>query len=323
MLDNFLGQTKATEQLRIEIANGHPLPHMLILGPPGSGKTTLARSVASELDVPFEVLHCPNVKDRDAVTDKVLKAQGGILFCEEIHALRRDFAEDLYTVIDRNEVTIDWEITEPGKVPAVVEYEDDSIDLEMIEGEVPTGRYQKVNHPIDSLTIIGATTDEALLPEAFLSRLSGLVVRLREYDVRDLYDIAVRHAQDTHQMMLQAFPAAEIVGRSRGNPRRLLHLVDRAVSRAKQENLTVINAKLTYATFKALDVDEYGLEAPHRKMLSLLTSPVSRTTLAQQMGMPPKNSDMYFGELVRLGMATINRKHEITEYGRQAIRDQT
>jgi holliday junction DNA helicase RuvB len=326
LTQKFIGQEDSIEPLLQELGayrkTGTPLPNMLFLGPPGTGKTTLAKLLSEELDMPFEVLHCPNADSREAVTSKVLAAQGGILFCEEIHALRRDFAEDIYTVIDENTISVPKVVMEKQEVPAFIEYEDGSVDLDMVLTEVevvsPKETEKKV---IDPVTVIGATTDEARLPEAFLSRLSALIVRMKDYSTEALARIAIDHATDDGEIEIERRAANMLAKRSRQNPRRLKQLVERCRARAINEGSPVIELDHVRRTMTMLGIDRYGLEEPHRKMLRILTTPVSRTTLAQKMGIPAKNVDLYFAELTRLGFVEIANKHQITEKGMEVLNE--
>lgn len=348
MLDKFLGQRDALTPLITAIqahrVTGKPMPHALFLGRPGTGKTTLAKVLADELNVPFVTVHAPSIRDahgvkeRDQMAKHIQDAKGGILHVDEIHALSRTLAEDMYRVIDEGLMTVSrkevvtaykvapmwitaedqlpdnmkwmWPISKVGyySVPVAFTREGKDTATELVD--------------VSPITVIGSTTDEALLPQAFLSRLSALTVRLRPYTKDELAQIAVRHANDLGTT-IKPKAAVAIALRSRETPRRVKQLVDRtydhAVAHGNGDHQ--IYADDVYETMEFLGVDEYGLEQPHRDMLNLLRvneRGLSRTSLAQQLGIPVRNMEAHWADLTRAGFVQIATRHELTEKGKEA-----
>lgn len=336
MLDGYVGQRDRLAPLIAAIEasrkTGRPLPHMLFLGKPGTGKTELAKAVAAEMGVPFSVLHGPNVADRAEVGGKVMAAQGGILFVDEVHALPRAMAEDLFTLLDEGTITVQrpvvgmgwdwgWADSEDELDPLVRHTWRGSPGVYEMPRAVETSKTEPERVVVGDITVIGATTDEALLPPAFLSRLSRLTVRLRPYSLRELEEIAVGHAATLNTQLL-AGAAKVVAGRSRNSPRRVKQLTERAVdvAVARRDSNAVYDGDAKEAC-EALGVDAWGLEDPHRQMLRILAESggVSRTSLAQRMGIPARNADLYWGELAELGMVTIGRRHEATDAGKAVV----
>lgn len=348
MLDQYVGQRDSLAMLlttlRAQQKTNRPLPNMLFLGGPGRGKSTLAKALADELDLPFVQVHGPSIRDahggqeHDTIAERIREAAGGILFIDEIHALSRTVAEDLYRVIDegRIEVTTQGTMTVPTKryITAVSpwdlppemrnEFKFRGPGMYSVTEQTTVPSKEKVTQTLDigPISIIGATTDEAMLPPAFLSRLSALVVRLRPYKDDEMANIAIDYAFWGLGTEITAEAAYEAAMRSRRTPRRVKQIVERAHEWALARGGLSIEAQDILETAAALGVDRHGLEEPHRHMLRLLDeSPkgLSRTSLAQRMGLPAKNADLYWSDLMEVGFVTIGAKHEITEKGRQAL----
>ena len=338
MLPNYIGQRDALAPLLIAIeasrATKRPLPHSLFLGKPGTGKTALARAVAQELGGPFIALNAATVKDADTIAQAALQTVGGVVFLDEIHALDRKQAESLFTLLDEASVTVQapimgtgWEyaeITKPEDHPRGPEYFYGP-GLYEVPVQVPTKQTQPVQMIVGDVTVIGATTDEALLPPALYSRLSRLVVRLRPYNIGELAQIADDYAA-TLDCGMDGAAAVLLAQRSRQSPRRVKHLTERAsdyalVRRGVSGEGAVITESDAADALAAMGVDDAGLEEPHRDLLRILveTNGVSRTSLAQRMGIPPKNMELYWSDLAERGLVTIGRRHEATEEGKKVL----
>lgn len=339
MLDNFTGQRDAIAPLLVAIAScertGRPLPNMLLLGGPGRGKTTLARAVAADMGKPFATLHGSSTIERQTIIDKILAAKGGILFIDEIHALPRQICEELYRVIDDGKVSVTVNKTQTVYREKAMWVDDISALPEHLHWlwhgpylymmpfttEKPTRETETRLVDVSPITVLGATTDEALLPEPFYSRLSSLVVRLRPYETEELGDIAKQHA-NSFGLYITPEASTEVATRSRGTPRKVKQLIERmadwtiAVAGDHLINLDIANTVLD-----TLGIDQYGLSKPHRDLLDVLRAAptgLSRTSLAQQLRIPPRNVEMYWAELAEAGFVSIDTRHRITDAGRNA-----
>ena len=338
MLDAYIGQRDALAPLLIAIessrATKRPLPHSLFLGRPGTGKTALARAVAQELGGPFIALNAATVKDADTIAQAALQTVGGVLFLDEIHALDRKQAESLFTLLDEASVTVQapimgtgWEyaeITKPEDHPRGPEYFYGP-GLYEVPVQVPTKQTQPVQMIVGDVTVIGATTDESWLPPALLSRLSRLVVRLRPYTISELAQIADDYA-NALDCRIDGAAAVLLAQRARQSPRRVKHLTERAadyalVRRAVSGEGAVIIEDDAESALADAHIDRFGLQEPHREMLSVLVESggLSRTSLAQRLGIPARNVELYWADLMQHGFVTIGRRHEPTEEGRVAL----
>ena len=339
MLASFLGQRDAIAPLLVAIAaserTGRPLPHALFLGTSGRGKTTLAKAVAEDLDLPFVTLHGSSVIERGSITDKIMEARGGILFIDEIHRLPVQIAEDLYRVMDEGKLAVTkpvMEVTYRNQAVWLDKRQPDNPYLQWLWGgpgyytvpvayEKPTKDTVTELVDIGHVTILGATTDEALLPEPFYSRLSGLIVRLRPYTVEELAHIAHDHAISfgLHMTMGAALDIAE---RSRNTPRMVKQYTERVVDWVATKDESEARKEDVGEVMDMLGIDVHGLAKPHRDILAILSKQengLSRTSLAQMLQIPPRNVEHYWADLAGAGMVEITTRHFITKLGIDAI----
>src|ERR687894_538352 len=242
-LTDFTGQAKLKENLAIAIEaarlRGEALDHVLLYGPPGLGKTTLATIIANELETSFQQTSGPILQKKldltgilTTITDKQ------VFFIDEIHRLLPDLEEILYSAL-----------------------EDYCVDI--VIGQGPGARTHKM--PLKRFTAVGATTRQGLLAAPLRARF-GLVLRLNPYDVAELKQIVLRTARVV-SVSIDDDAAEEVARRSRGTPRianRLLRRVrDYAQVRAKghislQEALTALDM---------LEVDRFGLDEIDQKIM--------------------------------------------------------
>ncbi len=265
LLSEYIGQEKAKRNLKIFIEaaklRGESLDHVLLYGPPGLGKTTLAGIIANEMDTHLKITSGPAIEKPGDIAAILNGLQDGdILFIDEIHRLNRQVEEVLY--------------------PAMEDY---SIDI-MI-GKGPTAKSIRLNLP--HFTLVGATTRAGMLTAPLRDRF-GVVNRLEFYTDQELTVIVERSA-DLLNVPIDQEGAGEIGRRSRGTPRLANRLLKRVRDFAQVRSDGVITAQVARQALDLLEVDSLGLDATDRNILTTMAGkfenkPVGLETLAASIG---------------------------------------
>ena len=267
VLAEFIGQRQARANLQVFIgaarARGEALDHVLFVGPPGLGKTTLAQIVARELGVNFRSTSGPVIaKAGDLAAQLTNLEERDVLFIDEIHRLNPAVEEILY--------------------PAMEDYQ-----LDLIIGEGPAARSVKIDLP--KFTLVGATTRAGLLTTPLRDRF-GIPIRLEFYEIAELEHIVKRGARVLGIGMSED-GANEIAKRSRGTPRIAGRLLRRVRDFAVVDGATTITREVADGALRLLEVDAVGLDLMDRKYLSLIASsfgggPVGIETIAAALSEP-------------------------------------
>jgi holliday junction DNA helicase RuvB len=242
-LDEYIGQDRIRENLEVSIAaamqRGEALDHVLLYGPPGLGKTTLATVIANQLGVPIRPTAGPVIEkpgDLAAILTNLQPRE--VLFIDEIHRMSPAIEEILY--------------------PAMEDYE-----LDIVIGQGPSARSVKV--PLQRFTLIGATTRTGLLTSPLRARF-GIVHRLDFYTDEDIYEIVVRSARILG-VGIEADAAREIARRSRGTPRVANRLLRRVRDFAQVRADGRISTDVAARALALLEVDEHGFDEVDRRLL--------------------------------------------------------
>ncbi|MBQ7445225.1 MAG: Holliday junction branch migration DNA helicase RuvB [Clostridia bacterium] len=281
--EEYVGQTKVKDNLKIFIEaakmRGEPLDHVLLYGPPGLGKTTLAGIIASEMGVNIRITSGPAIEKAADIAGILTNLnEMDVLFIDEIHRLNKSVEEILY--------------------PAM---EDFAFDI--VLGKGPAARSMRID--LKKFTLIGATTRAGLLSAPLRDRF-GIINRLELYSVEDLLQI-VRRTASILKTPISEDGAREIAKRSRGTPRIANRLVKRARDFAEFYGESVITEKIASKALKALEVDELGLDNVDRNMLSTIIKkfnggPVGLDTLSAATGEDVSTiEDIYEPYLIQLG----------------------
>ena len=293
-LVEFIGQSKVKENLAIAIeaakSRGEALDHVLLYGPPGLGKTTLATIIANELAVAFQQTSGPTLQikgDLTAILTNVRDKQ--VLFIDEVHRLQPALEEILYSALE-------------------------DYKLDIIIGQGPAARTHTMD--VKPFTFVGATTRAGLLSSPLRSRF-GIVLRLEFYSHDDLRIIIERSA-DILNVEIDREGALEIASRSRGTPRIANRLLRRVRDYAQVRSKGKIDLPTAQAALQMLEVDRHGFDEVDRRLLLTIIEkyqggPVGVNTLAAALAEEPDAiEEIYEPFLIQIGF--LNR----TQRGRVA-----
>jgi len=282
-LAEFIGQSKVKENLAVAIeaarSRGEAMDHVLLYGPPGLGKTTLANIIANELGVAFQQTSGPTLQIKGDLTAILTNLQNKqVLFIDEVHRLQPALEEILYSALE-------------------------DYKLDIIIGQGPSARTHTME--VKPFTFVGATTRAGLLTAPLRSRF-GIMLRLEFYTHADL-QIIVERSAEILGVAIDEQGALEIASRSRGTPRIANRLLRRVRDYAQVRGGGKIDKSTAQAALQMLEVDQHGFDDVDRKLLLTIIEkyqggPVGVNTLAAALAEEPDAiEEIYEPFLIQIG----------------------
>lgn len=297
----FLGQETSKHMLRVSVTaargRGEPLDHVLLAGPPGLGKTTLASIIACEMGSRLVTVNAPTVRTKGDMAGLLLQLRrGDLLFLDEIHSLHPKVEEILYSAME-------------------------DMRLEVVAGEGAMG--SAVTLELEPFTLIGATTREGMLSQPLRDRF-GIAVQMRPYSVEELAEIVSGNASKLG-VSIDPAAAACVARRSRGTPRIANRLLRRSRDFAHHYGLGRVDVRTVESACNAMGIDDLGLDAVSQGYLRTLSGrdvPAGIDTLCGLTGQGRDTlEEAVEPYLMRLGLVEKTPKGRvITAAGRAHVR---
>lgn len=293
-LANYVGQSAVRSNLKVFIQaaqkRGDALDHVLLAGPPGLGKTTLAHIIAHEMGSQIQTVTGPHLEKKGDIAALLTNLQPrDLLFIDEIHRLPRAIEEILYGAME-------------------------DFKLDLIIGQGPSARTLRIDLP--PFTLVGATTRTGLLSSPLRDRF-GVQFRLEFYSLSELEKILYRSAE-VLQIQLSPEGAHEIARRSRGTPRIVNRLLRRVRDFAQIQNTEKIDRTIADLALQHLDIDSRGLDRLDRRLLRLILEkfsggPVGLETLSAALGEEPETlEEVYEPYLLQEGFLQRSPRGRLT-----------